>query len=38
MLSIEYIAFARYPPRLDTYYAGGLVSLIESQKLRALWL
>jgi len=33
---IEFITFARYPPRSDTSRDGGLVDLSESQKLCAL--
>jgi hypothetical protein len=33
MLAIEFIAFARYPPRSETSYDGGLVYLFpESHK------
>jgi hypothetical protein len=35
--SIKYIAFARYPPRSDTSQDGGLVDLLESRQLRALF-
>ena len=33
MITIEFIAFARYPSRSETSYDGGLVGLYEPQKL-----
>jgi hypothetical protein len=33
MITIEFIAFTRYPSRSETSYNGGLVGLYEPQKL-----
>jgi predicted phosphohydrolase len=38
MLVIKFIAFAHYPPRSDTSQDGGIVVLLESRQLRALFL
>jgi hypothetical protein len=38
MITIEFIAFARYPPRSETSHDGGLVGLYEPQKLCVLLL
>jgi len=38
MITIKFIAFARYPPRSETSHDGGLVGMYEPQKLCVLLL